>query len=98
MKIIKKIIFNRKNYYFPENFFLREFSTRPGPRNSTPHSEQMRSKYQILRSNYGPIYNKVKHIKIGCALQEFFRKLVFYFDIKNIAQNQNLILIKNPNF
>ena len=37
-------------------------------------------------------------LRVAARCRNIFRALVFYFDIKNIAQSQGPILIKNLNF
>ena len=37
-------------------------------------------------------------LRVAAHYMYIFRALVFYFDIKNIAQSQGPVLIRNPNF
>ena len=37
-------------------------------------------------------------LRVPAHYRNIFRALVFYFDIKNIAQSQGPVLIRNPNF
>ena len=41
---------------------------------------------------------KFSTLRVAAHYRNIFRALVFYFDIKNIAQSQGPILIKNLNF